>query len=127
MAELFWVCVGGAVGSGTRYVVSLWAVARLGTGFAWGTLLVNVVGSFALALLMHLAAHSSWVGPTTRIALGIGVLGGFTTYSTFNYETLEYLRAGSWALAGANAAATMVGCLGASVLGLASARWIAGA
>jgi CrcB protein len=124
--RFLWVCLGGAVGSGARYLLSGLLAARLGPAFPYGTLAVNVVGSFLLAALMHVGLASAALSPTLRIALGTGVLGGFTTYSTFSYETFVYLREGAFALAALNASLTMLGCLIACWLGFASARWLIG-
>lgn len=126
MARFFWVCLGGAVGTGARYLLSGWVLARLGSSFPWGTLAVNVTGSFLLGVLMHLSLAGGLVTPATRAVLSIGLMGGFTTYSTFNYETLEYFREGAWLLGAANAGATLVGCLLAGALGFGVARAIVG-
>lgn len=122
MDRLFWVCVGGAVGTGARYLVSGWAAQVLGTGFPYGTLVVNLAGSFTLAGLMHVGVATDLVPPTLRIALATGVLGGFTTYSTFSYETFRYLQEGAIWMASLNVAVTVVACLVGCVLGFALAR-----
>jgi CrcB protein len=127
MWRFFWICLGGAVGTGARYLVSGWAVALLGPALPFGTLAVNVTGSFLLGGLMHLALTTGLFSPTLRVALTTGVLGGFTTYSTFNYETLQYLRVGAWAIGIANIFLTVAACLAAGVAGLALAQWWAGA
>jgi CrcB protein len=121
------VCLGGAAGSGARYVVShgltRWALQAHGSAFPWGTLVMNVVGSFLLGFLMTSRVGTA-DGPAAawRFALGTGALGGFTTYSTFNYETLCYLESGHLTAAGANIALTMVVCLLAGLAGMALAR-----
>jgi CrcB protein len=126
LTQLAWVCVGGAVGSGARYLVSGWALQRFGPGFPWGTLAVNVVGSFLLGALMYVGLQTTLLSPTLRLALTTGVMGGFTTYSTFNYETVEYLRERAWWMGALNVTVTLLGCLGAGVLGLGLARWVFG-
>lgn len=126
MARFALVCLGGAFGSGARYLLSGWLAERLGHAFPYGTLAVNLIGSFLLAMLMELAFHSATISPTARIALGTGVLGGFTTYSTFSYESFVYLREGAPALAALNVSVTLAGCLLACWLGLAAARWLLG-
>lgn len=120
MRHLLLVCAGGALGSGARYLVATWAVRAFGADLPRGTLLVNVVGSFVLAFVLALRADS--VGPEARLFLGAGVLGGFTTYSSFNHETLALLERGSAGLAAANVALTVLGCLAAGVAGLALGR-----
>jgi CrcB protein len=123
--RLLWVCLGGALGSGARYLLAGWLSARF-PEFPYGTLAVNLLGSFLLGLLMHVALASASIPPTLRIALGTGVLGGFTTYSTFSYETLVLFREGALLLAGLNVLATLLGCLLAAWLGLLAGRGLAG-
>jgi len=127
MARFLWICLGGAVGTGARYLVSGWAQSIFGPVFPYGTLAVNVVGSFLLGVVMQVALATRVIGPTVRLTLATGVLGGFTTYSSFNYETLQYLREGAFALAAANLAATVVVCLLAGLAGLVLAQWWLGA
>ena len=122
MERLLWVCLGGAAGSGARYLLTSWVNERAGSGFPWGTLCVNVSGSFLLGAIVQHASTSGSLSPTAQATWTIGVLGGFTTYSAFNQETLTRLQQGAWALAGANLLATVVGCLVAGLLGQAAAR-----
>jgi len=126
MTRLFWICLGGAAGTGARYLLSGWVLAALGPAFPYGTLAVNTVGSFLLGAIMHVALTTRLLAPTLRLALTAGVLGGFTTYSTFNYETTNYFRAGAWGLGMVNAGATFFGCLAAGLTGLALARLLFG-
>jgi CrcB protein len=120
------VCLGGAIGTAARYLTAMWAPAIFGTAFPYGTLIVNVVGSFFIALIMHVGGATEVLSPTMRAMLTTGVMGGFTTYSTFNYETSEYLREGAWLMAGANILVTVAICLAAGFAGLAAARLIVG-
>jgi len=122
--RLLLVCAGGALGAGTRYLVSTWAARSFGAEFPRGTLLVNATGSFVLALLFALRGEA--LSPELRLFLGAGVLGGYTTYSSFNYETLALLEQGSPWLAAANVTLTVAGCLAAGLAGLAAGRWLAG-
>jgi CrcB protein len=126
MIRFLLVCLGGALGSGARYWVALEAPRLFGTGFPYATLIVNVLGSFLLGALVRFAATTSTISTEMRLLLATGVLGGFTTYSTFNHETVEYLRAGSYGLAGLNVAATLLACLLAGALGIVVARWVVG-
>jgi len=120
------VALGGAIGSMARYGVGAIAARILGPGFPWGTLLVNASGSFLIALIMHLALAGTAISVELRIFLTTGLMGGFTTYSSFNYETLALLDQRAYALAGLNLAGTVLGCLAAGVLGLAAGRALAG-
>ncbi|HEY6477656.1 MAG TPA: fluoride efflux transporter CrcB [Polyangia bacterium] len=118
------ICLGGAAGTGARYLFGGWAQRALGAGFPYGTLIINAVGSFLLVIIMHLSLETGAISPDARAILGTGVMGGFTTYSTFNYETFRMLQQGSFGLGGLYLAATVVGCLGAGALGLVLARAI---
>lgn len=106
--RLLLVCLGGALGSGARYLISI--------SLPQGTLIVNLLGSFAIALVIA-------VMPPTDVRLMIvtGVLGGFTTYSAFNQQTLEMLRTGGWGSAAVNVSVTVLGCLAAGWVGV----WVA--
>ena len=121
MKALFFVCAGGAVGSGGRYLLTLAAHRFWGGGFPFGTFSVNVLGSFLLgALLTAWPVHPD---ETThlRLALGTGVLGGFTTYSTFNYETVQLFSIGSAKLGALYVGATLASCVLAGLLGVIAA------
>ena len=126
MTRVGLVALGGAIGSMARYGVGAIAARILGPGFPWGTLLVNASGSFLIALIMHLALAGTAISVELRIFLTTGLMGGFTTYSSFNYETLALLDQRAYALAGLNLAGTVLGCLAAGVLGLAAGRALAG-
>jgi CrcB protein len=126
MERLLWVCCGSAVGGGARYLLAGWALRAFGASFPFGTLAVNLLGSFLLSALMFVGLQSTALHPNLRIALTTGVMGGFTTYSTFSYETLRYLQDGAWATAMMNVLVTVLGCLLACWLGWAGARWLLG-
>ncbi len=120
------VALGGALGSVGRYWVGGLAPRLLGQAFPYGTLVVNVLGSFLISLVMGVALQSTSVPVNLRVFLATGVIGGFTTYSTFNYETLVLLQQKLWLTAGVNLAGTLLGCLVAGVLGLWVARLVVG-
>jgi CrcB protein len=126
MERFFWVCFGSALGGGARYLVSGWALRVLGPAFPYGTLAVNVIGSFLLGGLMFVGTETAALSPTLRIALTTGVMGGFTTYSTFSYETMRYVQDGAWGTAVTNVLITVIVCLLATVLGWTGARWLFG-
>ncbi len=104
----------------------MWAGARIGTAFPYGTLFVNLLGSFLIALVLELSIRIASFPPNLRLALTTGFLGGLTTYSSFNYETSELLLRGATMRGLANIGVTMVGCFGAGLLGLVIARRLAG-
>ncbi len=126
MVRLLLVCAGGAFGSGARYLVATWAARALGPAVPFGTLIVNVTGSFLLAAIMGVAGPRDPLTPEVRLLLGAGVMGGYTTYSSFNYETLALVQRGSPGAALANVAITVLGCLVAGFLGLVVGRLLAG-
>lgn len=126
MNTLALVMIGGALGSGARYLVGLAALAELPTTFPYGTLIVNVVGSFALGAVAQAATTSAAFTPEKRAFIAVGLLGGFTTYSSFNQETLGYVNASAWGSAALYAGVTTILCLLAGVAGMATARSFSG-
>jgi fluoride exporter len=126
MARFLWVCAAGGVGTGARYLLSGWLQRKLGPSFPFGTLAVNVVGCFLLGAVMQVSLSTRLVPADVRVVIAIGLLGGFTTYSTFNYETLAFFREGAWALGLATVLVTVIGCLAAGLTGIAGARWLIG-
>ncbi|HEY3173138.1 MAG TPA: fluoride efflux transporter CrcB [Thermoanaerobaculia bacterium] len=126
MVRFLWICAGGAIGTGARYLISGWAARRFGASFPFGTLAVNLIGCFLIGAIMHVALTTAIVSPGLRVVLAVGVMGGFTTYSGFNFETLQYLREGAWLLGISNAVVMVGTCLAAGVAGLVSARWLVG-
>jgi fluoride exporter len=118
VARFLLVCLGGALGSGARYLMATWASAAFGPAFPRGTILVNLVGSFLLSVIMTVAALTESIPPTLRIFLAAGVMGGFTTYSSFNWETIALAQDGALGLAALNMVLTVVGCLVAGLAGV---------
>lgn len=123
--QLAATCLGGAVGTGARALLAAWALRTLGAGFPYGTLAVNAIGSFLIGLIMHLSLTQGG-SATWRMVLTTGVMGGFTTYSTFNYETLSYLRSGAVFTGLLNIAATVLLCLLLGLAGIVSGRLLLG-
>jgi CrcB protein len=87
------VAAGGAIGAAARYLAGLWIVARLGAGFPWGTFFVNVTGSFVIGIVLVLVEEGT-LPAGARLFLAVGILGGYTTFSSFSYETLQLLAGG---------------------------------
>jgi CrcB protein len=125
MVRLLWVCVGGAFGSGARYMASIAAARWLGAAFGYGTLFVNVLGSLLLGMIVTVAKARGLLGSTLYFALAAGVMGGFTTYSSFNNETIVYLQEGLVGRAAWNVGLTLVLCLLAGFLGIRLGLWAA--
>jgi fluoride exporter len=126
MQRFVWICVAGALGSGARYLVAVWAGKTLGATFPWGTLFVNLAGCFLIALVMYAGIEKALLGPNLRFALATGFLGGLTTYSSFNYETIELIRSRALKLVAINVGLTTIGCFVAGLCGLMLARRIFG-
>jgi len=116
MPPVLLVFLGGGVGSAARYLISV-SLARALGAYPLGTLVVNLAGSFLMACSMHLFSQGA-LSPSARVLLTTGFLGGFTTYSSFNYETTQLFQTGFTGLAALNWAVTNVGCLLAGLLGL---------
>jgi CrcB protein len=125
VAHFLLVCLGGAIGSGLRFLAATGAVILFGADFPRGTIFVNLLGSFLLALVMGISTTSTLVSLELRLFLGAGVMGGFTTYSSFNYETIALAAQGSWGAALFNVVLTVAGCLVSGVAGLVLGRAIA--
>jgi CrcB protein len=120
--QLFYIGLFGAMGCLARYAVSGWMYALLGRALPWGTLVVNIAGSFLLGVIMEGSLRSTLLTPELRIGLTVGFLGGFTTFSTFSYETFRLLEEGSLLQAGANILLNVLVCVLFSALGIAAAR-----
>ena len=120
--QLLYIGIFGGLGCVARYLLSGWTYALAGRGLPYGTLAVNVVGSFLLGLLMTFGLRSTLFSPELRIGITVGFLGGFTTFSTFSYETMRLLEEGSLWQAGANIVLNVVICLLFAMLGMALAR-----
>ncbi len=109
------VALGGAIGSVLRWLMTQWALRLTpASAFPWGTLTVNVVGSLAIGAIMTLATERAALSPEMRMLLVTGVLGGFTTFSAYSYETLVLLKSGQ-------APAAAFYALGSVALGIAAA------
>jgi CrcB protein len=113
------VAIGGALGTLLRYGANVALSARFGTGFPYATFVVNALGSCALALLSQVLTGRTLWGVPLGLILGTGVLGGFTTYSSFNLETLRMLQQGQTQLALFYAGLTFATCLALGTLGWA--------
>ncbi|GMU63348.1 MAG: hypothetical protein AMXMBFR34_51110 [Myxococcaceae bacterium] len=124
MERFLLVCLGGAVGTGARYLVGLWAGERFGQSFPVGTLLVNLVGCFFIGLVMQLSLSVASFPQALRFALTAGVLGGFTTYSAYAWETTQLVVDGARWPALVNFAVTTAGGFLMVLLGLLAARLV---
>ena len=121
MISYLWVSLGGAIGSAGRFWISGFVAERIGHSFPYGTLTVNVTGSFLVGLLAGLSVpEGRWLlSPSARQFLMVGVCGGYTTFSSFSLQTLALAQDGQWLRAGANSVASFALCLIAVWLGYA--------
>ena len=124
MKQLFFVVLGSGFGGGARYLVAGGFIKAFGVGFPFGTIAVNTIGSLLIGLIMEVALNTNLISGDMRVALTTGVLGGFTTYSTFNYETISFLQQGAMLLGTLNIVVTVLLCLLAGVIGSLLGRWL---
>ena len=118
MQRFLWVCIAGAVGTGLRYLIGLWAGQRFAGVFPVATLIVNLTGCFLIAVVMQLSMNVALIPQGLRVVITTGFLGGLTTYSAFNFETTKLWLEGARRVALLNFGATTIGCLAAGLLGL---------
>jgi fluoride exporter len=119
MLNYFWIAVGSALGGVSRYWVSGFVANQVGETFPWGTILVNISGSFVIGFFATLTGPDGrlLVGSTARQFVMIGICGGYTTFSSFSLQTLTLARDGEWLWAGANITLSVVLCLAAVWIG----------
>lgn len=119
----FWaVAIGAALGGVSRYYLSSVIQHRFGTTFPWGTLVINLTGSLLLGFIIRYALATPTVSVEMRALLTTGFCGGYTTFSTYSYETATLLEDGQYSRAGVYALGSMVLALGATIAGFALAR-----
>lgn len=125
MQATFLVMAGGAVGAALRYWVGRAAYTLLGGGFPWGTLAVNLAGGLAMGMLAGWLGRFAAGGEPMRLLIGVGLLGGFTTFSAFSLETVQMIERGDAVLAGGYVVASVIGAVAALYLGLILAQGFA--
>jgi len=123
-ADVAGVVIGAGIGGGLRYVLGGWMAERWGASFPWHTLVINVSGAFLLGMLMAVTVERNLLPGSMRLLLGVGLLGGFTTFSTLSYESIALLEQGFFVQGAANMFGSAVLGLGAAVLGLMAGRAI---
>ncbi|MEO5717233.1 MAG: fluoride efflux transporter CrcB [Chthoniobacterales bacterium] len=123
MLTYLWIMLGGALGTGARFWASGLVAERMGETFPLGTLFVNVTGSFIIGFFATMTdpGGSFLVRPRVRQFVMIGILGGYTTFSSFSLQTLELARDGDWFRAGLNSVLSLICCLIAVWLGRSAA------
>ena len=124
MNSLFLVMTGGALGAGARHLTGRATLALLGPGYPWGTLTVNLIGGLLMGLLVGVLARVA-AGEPWRLFLGVGVLGGYTTFSSFSLDTLMLAERGAPLVALGYVLLSVTGAIGALAAGLFIARSVA--
>ena len=110
MTNLLFVALGGSIGAVFRYLISLFMIQVFGSSFPFGTLVVNILGSFLMGVIYTLGQVSE-VSPELKALVGVGLLGALTTFSTFSNETLLLIQGGDWLKAFLNIALNLCLCI----------------
>lgn len=122
MLNIFLVALGGALGSVARYLVSVWSVRLAGPNFPWGTLTVNIVGAFLIGLMVETIARRFDASAEMRLFLVTGILGGFTTWSSFTLDAVALFERGDLGLSALYLGGSLVVSFAAVFAGLALGR-----
>lgn len=122
---MIFVVVGGGIGAGIRYLLGAWVQGMVGAGFPWGTFLVNITGAFLIGIVLTFVETGSLSGEQ-RLFLAVGVLGGYTTFSTLSYDTIQLMLGGEVAAALLNSFGQTAAGLLAAWLGIVAARVLLG-
>ena len=126
MVNMLAVALGAAIGANLRYGLTLWAAQYFGTGWPYGTFIINLLGCLVIGGLLSLATSRLTLTEPLRLLLVTGLLGGFTTFSSFGYESVSMISSGNWVGAGLYVGGSVLLGLGAVFLGASTMRWLAG-
>ena len=118
------ISIGAVLGANARYLIGGWVADRLGASFPYGTLLINLTGSFLLGMILAIVSQRASAPIWVRTGLAVGLIGSYTTFSTFGAETYSMLSTGSLLLAALNILASVAGSLVAVYLGMQVGRLI---
>ena len=122
MEKHFIIAIGAILGAYSRYWMGLWVADRWGTQFVYGTLAINLIGSFVLGLFLAMHLDRGLFTSSARYLVAVGWCASFTTYSTFSWDTFRYIQEGNLKLALANVSLTLIGCLCATWAGVVLAK-----
>ena len=122
MNDILVISLGAILGANARWLISRYAARILGPVFPYGTLMINVSGSFIVGFFMIWATERVLLDPRWRLLVVVGFCGAFTTFSSFAFETMAYLEQGQWLLMTTNFLSNNILCLGAALAGMALAR-----
>ena len=117
MQKLLYVGIGGFIGTCLRYIISIYSPKLFGTQLPYGTLIVNVVGGILIGFILELSLTTNLISPNLRLFLTTGIIGGFTTFSTFSYETINLFSEGSYILGTLNTCLNLFLSLGGVLIG----------
>lgn len=117
--------LGGAFGSGARYLTGRATLGWFGPGYPWGTLAVNLIGGFLMGMLVGVLARIGQGGEQWRLLIGVGVLGGFTTFSAFSLDAMNMIERGDWLPMLGYALVSVIGSIAALAIGLQLTRALA--
>ena len=122
MNDILVISIGAILGANARWIISRYAAKILSPVFPYGTLFINIAGSFIVGFFMIWATERVLLDPRRRLLIVVGFCGAFTTFSSFAFETVAYFEQGQWALLFANFLANNILCLRAALAGMAMAR-----
>lgn len=122
LSDVLVISIGAIVGANARWIISRWAAKIIGPVFPFGTLFINVAGSFIVGFFMIWSTERVLLDPRWRLLVVVGFCGAFTTFSSFAYETMAYAGQGQWALLFTNFLSNNVLCLAAALAGMALGR-----
>ena len=122
MQAYLWISLGAVLGASLRFLVSRTAARFIGASFPFGTLFINITGSFLLGLFLVWTTERVLADPKWRLLIAIGFCGSYTTFSSYAFETMTYFEPGQWLLFGSNILANTLLCLAAVLAGAALAR-----
>ena len=122
LSDVLIISIGAIFGANCRWLISRWAAKFVGPVFPFGTLFINVSGSFIVGFFMIWSTQRVLLDPRWRLLIVVGFCGAFTTFSSFAFETMAYLSQGQWMLMALNFVSNNLLCLGAALAGMALAR-----
>ena len=122
MNDILVISIGAILGANARWIISRYAARVIGPTFPYGTLFINVTGSFIVGFFMIWATERVLLDPRWRLLIVVGFCGAFTTFSSYAFESMAYFEQGQWLLMFTNFASNNLLCLGAALAGMALAR-----
>lgn len=122
MKDILVISIGAIVGANARWILSRYAARFIGPAFPYGTLFINVTGSFIVGFFMAWTTERVLLDPRWRLLIVVGFCGAFTTFSSFAFETMSFFEQGQWLLMWTNFLSNNLLCLGAALAGMAVAR-----